>query len=89
MPIRSSSMGGTPFGNTANRPSSPQVGQTYYNGELGYLEIYTASGCTSATKAIPYGNNANRPANPQIGQPYFNGESSRLELYTSATNGLS
>lgn len=44
MPIRYSSSGGTPFGDTANRPSSPQVGQTYYNGQLGYLEIYTVSG---------------------------------------------
>lgn len=85
MPIRSSSMGGTPFGNTANRPSSPQIGQTYYNGELGYLEIYTSAGWTSAVKAIPFGNTSSRPANPQIGQPYFNGQESRLELYTTTT----
>lgn len=37
-----------PFGNTANRPSNPTVGQTYYNGELGYQEIYTNSGWTKA-----------------------------------------
>ena len=36
--------GGIPSGNTASRPSSPAIGDTYYNGELGILEIYTASG---------------------------------------------
>ena len=42
MAIRKSSVSGTPSGNTANRPASPQVGQTYFNGELGILEIYTS-----------------------------------------------
>ena len=53
--IRTSSLGGTPFGNTANRPSSPSIGQTYNNGETGVAEIYTASGwiANSATPAIP------------------------------------
>lgn len=51
MPIRSSSMGGTPKGTTSNRPSLPSVGDTYYNGTLGYLEIYTASGWVPATGA--------------------------------------
>jgi len=49
--IRTSSMGGTPFGDSSSRPSSPQVGQTYYNGTLGYLEIYTATGWIPATGA--------------------------------------
>jgi hypothetical protein len=83
MAIKRSSQGGTPFGTTANRPASPAVGQTYYNGTLGYLEIYTASGWTAAAKAIPFGNTAARPANPVIGEPYFNGQEARLELYTS------
>ena len=43
MPIRKSSTSGTPFGNISTRPSNPTVGQSYYNGELGYLEIYTSS----------------------------------------------
>jgi hypothetical protein len=34
---------GTPFGDSASRPSSPAVGTTYYNGELGYLEIYNST----------------------------------------------
>ena len=83
MAIKRSSQGGTPFGTTANRPANPAVGQTYYNGTLGYLEIYTASGWTAAAKAIPFGNTAARPANPVIGEPYFNGQEARLELYTS------
>lgn len=49
MALRSTSLGGTPFGNSSNRPSSPQVGQTYYNGELGYLEIYTSAGWIPAS----------------------------------------
>ena len=49
--LRLSGMGGTPFGETANRPTSPSVGQTYYNGQLGYLEIYTVSGWIPATGA--------------------------------------
>lgn len=83
MTIRRSLQVGTPFGTTANRPANPAVGQTYYNGTLGYLEIYTASGWTAAAKAIPFGNTAARPANPVVGEPYFNGQEARLELYTS------
>lgn len=49
MPIRKSSISGIPFGNSASRPSSPSVGQTYYNGELGYQEIYTAAGWIPAS----------------------------------------
>jgi hypothetical protein len=49
MAIRKSSTSGVPFGNTANRPANPQVGQTYYNGELGYQEIYTTSGWVSSS----------------------------------------
>ena len=61
MPIRSSSMGGTPFGNSANRPSSPQVGQTYYNGELGYLEIYTSAGWIPASGGNDFNLNITGP----------------------------
>lgn len=34
------SKGGIPSGNTASRPSSPVIGDTYYDGTLGYLMIY-------------------------------------------------
>jgi len=51
MAIRKSSSSGTPFGDTSGRPASASVGQTYYNGQLGYLEIYTVSGWIPATGA--------------------------------------
>jgi hypothetical protein len=35
--------GGIPSGNTAARPSSPANGDTYYNGQKGYLEIYNGT----------------------------------------------
>ena len=53
MPIRKSSISGTPFGETAGRPANPSIGQTYYNGSLGYLEIYTSQGWFAATPVNP------------------------------------
>jgi hypothetical protein len=35
--------GGIPSGNTAARPSSPAIGDTYYNGQKGFLEIYNGT----------------------------------------------
>lgn len=49
--IRTSGLGGVPFGPTADRPLSPQIGQTFYNGTLGVQEIYTSSGWLPATGA--------------------------------------
>lgn len=49
MAIRKSASGGTPFGSSENRPSNPSIGQTFYNGTLGYLEIYTDSGWIPAS----------------------------------------
>ena len=49
--IRTSALGGTPFGTSETRPSGPVIGQTYYNGTLGVQEIYTASGWLPATGA--------------------------------------
>jgi hypothetical protein len=34
------SKGGIPSGNTASRPSNPVIGDTYYDGTLGFLMIY-------------------------------------------------
>lgn len=42
--IRTSSMTGVPKGTTSDRPSSPSVGDVFYNGTLGQMEIYTANG---------------------------------------------
>jgi hypothetical protein len=41
--IRTSELGGIPFGNTAGRPTPANTGQPYFNGEAQRLEIYTGS----------------------------------------------
>ena len=53
--IKATSLGGIPKGTTANRPTSPAVGDVFYNGTLGCLEIYTAQGwvANSAPPAVP------------------------------------
>lgn len=79
--MSNSSFGKIPSGTTANRPASPAVGDQYYNGTIGALEVYTSNGWKSLTTSG--GDTAGRPANPYLGQSYFNGETARLELYTS------
>jgi len=49
--IRLSQIAGIPYGTSDNRPSSPLVGQIFYNGTLGVQEIYTPSGWLPATGA--------------------------------------
>jgi hypothetical protein len=49
--IRTSALGGVPFGTSLTRPANPDIGQTYYNGTLGVQEIYTSSGWLPATGA--------------------------------------
>ena len=49
--IRTSALGGIPSGTTAQRPTSPTIGDQFYNGTLGVLEIYTSSGWLPATGA--------------------------------------
>ena len=68
-------------GTTAQRPTTAEVGDIFYNGTTGKTQIYTASGWQDMASGIPYGNTAGRPA-PVTGQPYFNGETQRLEMYT-------
>jgi hypothetical protein len=45
--------GGIPSGNTATRPSSPAIGDTFYNGQLGILEIWTDAGAWFPCSAPP------------------------------------
>ena len=47
--------GGIPSGNTAARPSNPVIGDTYYNGQQGILEIYDGTQWTpcSSPSGIP------------------------------------
>lgn len=53
MAIKKSSVsgGGIPSGATGNRPIAPIIGDQFYNGTLGVLEIYTSSGWLPATGA--------------------------------------
>ena len=48
--------GGIPSGNTANRPSSPVIGDTYYDGTLGFLLIW------DGTKWLPCSAPAAQPS---------------------------
>ena len=41
--IRTSSLGGIPFGLSAGRPADPQPGQPYFNGEENRLELYSST----------------------------------------------
>jgi len=73
--LRASGLGGVPKGQTADRPSSPSIGDVFYNGTLGCLEIYTSQGWVA---------NSAPPGIPDIGtvtytatnQPYNNGTAS-------------
>jgi len=51
MPIRKSSISGTPKGTTADRPASPAVGDVFNNGTLGVEEIYTSVGWVTKNAA--------------------------------------
>ena len=53
--LRASGLGGVPKGTTADRPASPSIGDVFYNGTLGVLEIYTSQGwvSNSAPPSIP------------------------------------
>jgi hypothetical protein len=53
MAIRKSSSSGIPFGNTAGRPANPVTGQLYSNGEVGRLELYTATGWQNIVQETP------------------------------------
>lgn len=43
---------GVPSGNTAGRPAAPVIGDQYYNGQEGYLEIYNGTNWIPAS-AVP------------------------------------
>jgi hypothetical protein len=63
--IKATSLGGIPKGTTANRPTSPAIGDVFYNGTLGCLDIYTSQGwvANSAPPAIPtIGAGTNQPS---------------------------
>lgn len=67
---------GIPSGNTSGRPSSPVVGDTYYNGELEILEIW--NGSTWVAVSAP-------PATPSISSVT---DASTSDAYTSTAGKL-
>lgn len=53
MAIRKSSNSGIPFGNTASRPANPAIGQPYFNGQIGRLELYSSNGWQNIVQETP------------------------------------
>lgn len=53
MTIRKSSSSGIPFGNTAGRPANANVGQPYFNGEIGRLELKTSASWENIVSETP------------------------------------
>ena len=71
------SKGGIPSGNTASRPGSPVIGDTFYNGQLELLEIYNGTSWVAASAP---------PAAPSIATPT---DASTADAYTSTAGKLS
>jgi hypothetical protein len=71
------SKGGIPSGNTAARPGSPVIGDTFYNGQLEILEIYNGTEWVAASAP---------PATPTIATPT---DASTGDAYTSTAGKLS
>lgn len=71
------SKGGIPSGNTAARPGSPVIGDTFYNGQLELLEIYNGTSWVAASAP---------PATPTIATPT---DASTADAYSSTAGKLS
>jgi hypothetical protein len=51
--IKASGFGGIPYGDNAGRPSSPELGRLYSNGEAQRLELYTSTGWNNIVQEVP------------------------------------
>ena len=71
MAIRKSSNSGIPFGNTAARPASPSLGQPYFNGEVGRLELYSSNGWQNIVQETPGVASASGTYNQSAGSGTF------------------
>jgi hypothetical protein len=69
--------GGIPSGDTASRPDSPVIGDTYYNGELELLEIYNGNDWVASSAP---------PPTPTIATPT---DASTGDAYSSTAGKLS
>jgi len=68
---------GIPTGNTAGRPASPSIGDVYYNGQLGLLEIFDGTNFVACSAP---------PVAPTIATPT---DASTGDAYTSTAGKLS
>lgn len=84
--LRASGLGGVPKGATADRPASPSIGDVFYNGTLGCLEIYTSAGwvVSSAPPAIPVSVSATDQGS---GRAFNNGQAS-VAFSAGTTGGI-
>ena len=75
--------GGIPSGNTAGRPAGAVIGDTYYNGQLGLLEIYDGNNWvpSSSPAAIP------TVAAVDVGTSRAYGSGQMTFTFTPGTNG--
>ena len=71
MAIKKSGISGIPFGNTASRPASPSLGQPYFNGEVGRLELYSSNGWQNIVQETPGVASASGTYNQSTGSGTF------------------
>jgi hypothetical protein len=71
MAIRKSSNSGIPFGNTEARPASPSLGQPYFNGQIGRLELYSSNGWQNIVQETPGVSSATGTYNQSAGSGTF------------------
>ncbi len=80
------SKGGIPSGNTASRPGSPVIGDTYYNGTLGILEIFDGSSFVPCS-APPGPPTIATPTDASTGDAYTSTAGKLSVVFTPSANG--
>jgi len=91
MAIRKSSSSGIPFGNTAGRPANPSLGQPYFNGQVGRLELYSSNGWQNIVQETPGIASASGTYNQSTGSGTFTISGTNFVdggiVYAVGTNG--
>ena len=72
--IRTSALGGIPFGTNSQRPISATTGQPYFNGEAGRLELYTTNGWANIVQEVP-------GISSVVGQYLESNQSNTIQIY--------
>jgi hypothetical protein len=78
--------GGIPTGTTAQRPSSPAIGDVFYNGDLGLLEIYTSAGWQPSS--APSGTPAIVVTDLGTSRAYTDGPAFKIDFTASNLGGF-